>query len=77
MHRLITLFLIEAIMSPSMPDMPPPPPPPAPPPTVDTARERVRSRDEMARKRGRAATVLTEPTSQVQPQTAAKTLLGG
>jgi len=65
-------------MSPSMPSPPPPPPPPAPPPEVNEARETMRRRDEMARRRGRAATVLSEPSqSMVQPDTAAKKLLGG
>lgn len=65
-------------MSPSIPSPPPPPPPPAPPPTVDMAREGMRRQDEASRRRGRAATVLTsQDASQVQPQTAAKKLLGG
>lgn len=59
----------------------PPPPPPAPPapPTVDTARESREARDTATRRRtrGRAATILTNQNrSQVQPETAAKTLLG-
>ena len=62
-------------MSPSMPSTPAPPPPPAPPPSINEAQDTMRKRDEMQRRRGRAATVLTE--SQVQPETAAKKLLGG
>ena len=62
-------------MSPSMPSTPAPPPPPPPPPTVNEAQDAMRKRDEMQRRRGRAATVLSE--FQVQPETAAKKLLGG
>jgi len=63
---------------------PPPPPPPAPPaPTVDQARESRMEADEMRRRRGRAATILTEggqgmlAQDQGTAQTATKTLLGG
>ena len=69
-------------MSPSISIPPPPPPPPAPPPppTIDEARQSRETRDEAMRRRtrGRAATMLTDqsPRSQVQPETAARTLLG-
>ena len=65
--------------SPSAPAMPAPPPPPPPPPTINQARETIRRKDTAARRRGRAATVLSDQSSmsQVQPQTASKTLLGG
>jgi len=64
----------------SIPAPPPPPPPALPPPTIDEARQSRETRDEAMRRRsrGRAATILTDQTqrSQVQPETAAKTLLG-
>jgi hypothetical protein len=65
----------------SMPAMPPLPEPPPPPPTIDQARLSRQREDEARRRRGRAATVLTDGSmdraSLVQPKTAAKTLLGG
>ena len=67
-------------MSPPSITIPAPPPPPPPPPTVDVAREARESKDAEIRRRtrGRAATILTDQSrSQVQPETAAKTLLGG
>jgi hypothetical protein len=67
-------------MSPPSITIPAPPPPPPPPPTISEARESRDAKDESLRrrKRGRAATVLTDqrPKSQVQPETASKTLLG-
>ena len=62
---------------PKMPDMPTPPAP-TPAPTIDTARQAQQAGDNMARRRGRAATVLTGPTGDlVAPETATKRLLGG
>jgi hypothetical protein len=65
-------------MSPSMPKQPLPPPPPPPPPTMNEAQESRRVSDESMRRRGRAATVLTDTMSQMEPASSAtKKLLGG
>lgn len=65
-------------LSPKMPKMPDPPPPPPPPPTVDQARVSQMERDKMLRRRrGRAATVLTESTGELSsPTTGARKLSG-
>jgi hypothetical protein len=72
-------------MGPPKISIPAPPPPPPPPPapmqvTIDEARMARDTRDESLRRRvrGRASTILTSPESrsQVQPETAARTLLG-
>ena len=59
----------------SAPKPPPPPPPPAPAPTIDEARDVARKREEMLRRRGRAATMLSEGSDITAP-TATKKLLG-
>lgn len=64
----------------SKPKIPAPPPPPAPPPvpTMDVARQRQQAMDELAGRRGRAASILTGPMGDLAPPTTgAKTLLGG
>lgn len=61
---------------PSKPAAPPPPPPPPPVPTIDAARERRDAADAAARKRGRAASVLTGPEGVAEEPTAKKTLIG-
>jgi len=65
-------------LSPKMPAMPPPPEPPPPPPSVDQARVSQMERDKMLRRRrGRAATVLTDSTSELAPTgTGARKLSG-
>jgi hypothetical protein len=61
---------------PKVPDMPTPPAP-VPAPTIDTARQQQQTVDNMARRRGRAATILTGPTGDlVAPETGTKQLLG-
>lgn len=52
--------------------------PPAPPPPVieDTAAKQQEYLDMLARRRGRAASILTDRSASQAPQTAAKTLLG-
>jgi hypothetical protein len=66
-------------LSPKMPAMPPPPEPPPPPPTVDQARVSQMERDKMLRRRrGRASTVLTEPTGELsQPMATGARKLSG
>lgn len=63
----------------SSPKVPTPPPPPAPPPvpTMDNARQRQQAMDELAGRRGRAASILTGPSGDLAPtSTGAKQLLG-
>lgn len=55
---------------------PPPPPPPPPVPTTDQARLRAEQSNALARKRGRAASVLTGPTGVDTPPTSKPTLIG-
>ena len=56
---------------------PPPPAPPPPVPTMDKARQRQQATDELAGRRGRAASILTGPAGDLAPPTTgAKTLLG-
>lgn len=55
---------------------PPPPPPPAappPPPTVDQAKQSRMQADELTRRRGRAANILTQPTGMLAESTTATT----
>lgn len=57
---------------------PPPLPAPVPVPTIDEARQRRMAADELAGRRGRAASILTGPMGDLAPPpTGAKTLLGG
>lgn len=56
-----------------------PPAPPAPPvaPTIDEARDKAMKTDEYAKRRGRAADILTGPKGDLNaPPTSTKTLLG-
>jgi hypothetical protein len=60
---------------------PPPPPPPAappPPPSVDQAKASKMQADEMRRRQGRAATVLSTEQGMLaeKPQTGTRKLLG-
>lgn len=65
------------------PAPPAPPAPPPPPPSVDQARESRMQADELRRRQGRAATILTEGKgmlaegSQTQATTGTRKLLGG
>lgn len=62
----------------SDPEPLPPPPAPAPVPTMDTARSKVQQDDERAMRRGRAATILTSASGDLnETKSGAKTLLGG
>jgi hypothetical protein len=56
-----------------------PPAPPAPPPPVieDTSAKAQDYQDMLARRRGRAAAILTDRSQSQAPQTASKVLLGG
>jgi len=61
----------------SQPSPPPPPPAPTPAPTIDTARQAQQSRDAVAGRRGRAATILTGAQGDLSaPTTGTKQLLG-
>ena len=65
--------------SPKMPNIPAPTPPPAPAPapTIDSARQAQQSRDSVAGRQGRAASILTGATGDLSmPATSTKTLLG-
>ena len=65
------------------PAPPAPPAPPPPPPSVDQARESRMQADELRRRQGRAATILTEGKgmlaegSQTSATTGTRKLLGG
>jgi len=65
------------------PPPPAPPAPPPPPPSVDEARESRMQADELRRRQGRAATILTQggegmlaEESQTQATTGTRKLLG-
>jgi hypothetical protein len=60
---------------PKMPEPPPPPAPPPAPPGMDEARQARMQADELRRRRGRAATVLSEEGT-LAPQTGTRKLLG-
>jgi hypothetical protein len=53
------------------------PPAPPPPPTVDDARQAAESRDQMLRRRGRGASILTGPEGVGTPASTSKTTLIG
>jgi len=61
-------------MSPSPPK---PPAPPPPPPTIDQAAQEADAANLIRRRRGYAATVLTQPGNVPQTQLGTKSLLGG
>ncbi len=74
---------MSGIFGSDTPDPPPPPTPPPAPPSQDEAVSARRSRDEMRRRRGRGATILSEGeggmgelASANQPQTGTRQLLG-
>lgn len=69
---------MSGLFSTPRPPAPPlPPAPPAPPPTIDDAKEARRREDIMKRRRGRAATILSDGSgSDLAPPTSAKSLLG-
>jgi len=58
------------------PDPPPPPPPPAPVPTLDEAKMRQQSADDVRRRRGRRASVLTGDEGVSDTPTTTRTLIG-
>ena len=64
----------------SAPPPPPPPAQPAPPPTIDRAKESRLAADEMRRRQGRAASILSQPRGMLangqQAMTATKRLTG-
>lgn len=67
--------------SPSTPPPPAPPAAPPPPPSVDEAKMQRMQADELRRRQGRAATVLSQPKGMLQqngqqPMTATKRLTG-
>lgn len=56
----------------------PTPTAPAPAPTIDTARQQQQANDQMAMRRGRAATILTSQQGDLsKSETGTKKLLGG
>jgi hypothetical protein len=59
------------------PSPPKPPPPPPPPPTIDQAAQQADAANLIRRRRGYAATVLTQPGDVPQTQLGTKSLLGG
>lgn len=72
---------MSKILSPKVPAAPAVPPPPEAPPTVDTATAAARSQqqasDELNKRRGRAANILTSQKGDTsQPKLGASTALG-
>jgi hypothetical protein len=64
----------------STPPPPPPPTPPPAPPSMDVAQQTRMQADELRRRQGRAATILTQPQGMLadgqRPMTATKRLTG-
>lgn len=58
------------------PDIPPMPEPPPPPAIEDAAAADQANADKRRKRKGRAATILNEPTGINDPATSAPTLLG-
>jgi hypothetical protein len=58
------------------PSPPKPPAPPPPPPTIDTAAQQADAANLIRRRRGYAATVLTQPGNVPQTNLGTKSVLG-
>jgi len=56
--------------------MPAPPKPPPPPPTLDQAAMAADAQDQIRKRRGVAANLLTNPNTPFAPNVGTKTLLG-